>query len=241
MKYEFDKPLIEGVIKSRPNRFLMEVELAGKIILCHCPVTGRIGDLVFSDIPCLISSEDKDSRRTKFTVEAISLNKIKRKRKDWIAINQRTVNDYVNFFIKNKFFPKMKLGNEIKREVALNSSRIDFCIDEAYLEIKMSLLEIKGEKHHGKLIHEKFNSFQRWQKQINDLSIVTRENNRALLCLVKTHNRSSFSLSDIDGKNSELKLLTKMINDSNIECWQINLQIGKKGISLINYFKLKSL
>ena len=144
MHYRFDEPLIEGIIKSRPNRFLMEVEVGGKLLLCHCPVTGRIGDVSFSDIPCLLSLEEIASRRTNLTVEAISLDKASKKKKNWIAINQKTINNHINFFIKNNFLPKMKLGKVVRREVILNSSRIDFCVDEAYMEIKMSLLEIES-------------------------------------------------------------------------------------------------
>jgi len=219
----------------------MEVEISGDVILCYCPVTGRIGDIIFSDIPCLLSYREKDSRRTKFTVEAISLDKIKERKKEWVAINQNAINGHIDFFIRNDFLPEMKFGKNVKREIMLNTSKIDFCIDDDYLEIKMSLLEIKGRPHHKKIIHPKFNSFQRWGKQIKDLSLATQNNNRAVLCLVKTHNINPFAFSDIDGKKSEIKLLTKLINESKVECWQINLEINKRGIKLIDYFKLKSI
>jgi len=81
-KYLFKKPLIEGLIKSRPNRFIMMVEINGKVEKCHCPSTGRIGDIIFKDIPCLVSKAESESKRkTKFTVEAFSNDNPKLKTK----------------------------------------------------------------------------------------------------------------------------------------------------------------
>jgi sugar fermentation stimulation protein A len=76
MIYKFQKPLIEGVISSRPNRFLMNVDINNKTNLCHCPSTGRIGNIIFKDIPCLLSKSENKLRKTKYTVEAISLDLI---------------------------------------------------------------------------------------------------------------------------------------------------------------------
>ena len=75
MKYLFKEPLIGGLIKSRPNIFIMFVEINGKLEKCHCPSTGRIGSIKFENIPCLLSRAEKNSeRKTKYTVEAFSLD-----------------------------------------------------------------------------------------------------------------------------------------------------------------------
>lgn len=52
--FVFEEPLLEGVILKRRNRFIMEVEYDGTVYDCHCPTTGRIGNIVFEDIPCLL-------------------------------------------------------------------------------------------------------------------------------------------------------------------------------------------
>ena len=38
-EYMFDEPLIEGIIIKKRNRFIMEVEIDGKVYDCHCPTT----------------------------------------------------------------------------------------------------------------------------------------------------------------------------------------------------------
>jgi sugar fermentation stimulation protein A len=73
--------MIEGIIRKRPNRFIMEVEIAGKIELAHCPVTGKIGSFDFKNTPCLLSKSNNPKRKTKFTVEAISAQRPEHKRK----------------------------------------------------------------------------------------------------------------------------------------------------------------
>ena len=51
----------------------MNVLVNGELEKCHCPSTGRIGNLRFEDIPCLLSEGKNPDRKTKYTVEAFSL------------------------------------------------------------------------------------------------------------------------------------------------------------------------
>jgi len=109
---KFRSKLIEGIIKSRPNRFIMNVQLTGnsESVMCHCPVTGKIGTwngyINFEDISCLISEAvDSSKRKTKYTVEAISLDPITKKKKnmDWNKSNRRK-SLYGVLFKKWEFF-----------------------------------------------------------------------------------------------------------------------------------------
>ncbi len=97
-KYKFKDNLTEGIITSRPNRFIMLVNFNGKIEEAHCPSTGKIGNIEFNNIPCLVSKSNNKNRRTKYTVEAISLDNPNKKEKSWIGINQNRINEYVKFF-----------------------------------------------------------------------------------------------------------------------------------------------
>ncbi|MDR0677897.1 MAG: hypothetical protein LBF57_04505, partial [Holosporaceae bacterium] len=33
----------------------MNVEIGGRVEKCHCPTTGKVGNVVFLDVPCLLS------------------------------------------------------------------------------------------------------------------------------------------------------------------------------------------
>ena len=47
--YVFSERLLVGVIKKRPNRFVMMVNVSGSLERVHCPCTGNIGNLDFED------------------------------------------------------------------------------------------------------------------------------------------------------------------------------------------------
>lgn len=103
-KLLFDEPLTETLIVNRLNRFIFTIEINGKTELAHCPSTGSIGGIIFDKIPCLVSIHDDPKRKTKYTVEAISLNKPETKNKKWIGINQTAANRYVEFFLQTHQF-----------------------------------------------------------------------------------------------------------------------------------------
>jgi len=233
-KFLFKTPLIKGLIKSRPNRFIMLVEINNKLEKCHCPSTGRIANIKFEDIPCLLSISDNPERKTKYTVEAISLFN------EWIGINQSKANEYVEFFIKtnqiSKIFSDIK---SVQREVPLGKSRIDFLINNKdYLEVKMPLKDISSENHpnHQK-DKTKFNSFDRLIKHFKDISNSISKDSRAIVLLCFIFNAPVFSPPI---KNPEEKIIkaAKKASSKGLENWQINLKIDKHGIKLIDYFKL---
>lgn len=131
--FTFRQPLIEGVIRSRPNRFLMNVEVNGVDHLAHCPVTGKIWNIDFEDsnIPCLLSQPEmpissSKKRKTSWTVEAISMQLPKEKEKTWIGINQSKVNSYIEHFLMNTNLQFAPPGEIVKREVKIGQSRLDF-------------------------------------------------------------------------------------------------------------------
>ncbi len=239
-RYLFNKFLTEGLIKNRPNRFIMMVEINGKIERCHCPSTDQIASIVFQDIPCLISELDDRKRKTKFTVEAISLDKKEKQNKNWIGINQTKTNEYIEFFLKsnqlNNIFQEIK---KIKREVKLNNSRIDFLVnDKDFLEVKTLLKDIPSENHPNyKRRESKFNSFDRITKHFNDLSESIKKDSRAILLLCYLYNSKPFVVPKENPAEKIIKT-AKRASSKGLEQWQINLKIDKKGIELINYFKL---
>jgi len=113
--YRFNPPLKEGRILSRPNRFIMMIRAGGRTMKCHCPTTGRIGDIELSGLPCLYSTSANTKRKTAHTVEAISTSPAKR---SWVGINQTASNRYLEFFLRSGALSKMVSGT-VTREVKL--------------------------------------------------------------------------------------------------------------------------
>ena len=241
-KYLFEKPLEEGIIKKRPNRFIMFVDINGKIEKCHCPSTGKISDLKFEDIPCLVSFSDNPERKTKYTVEAFSLDPLEKKEKSWIGINQTKANAYIEFFLKtNQLDRIIKNVETIKREVSLGKSRIDFLINNKdYLEVKTPLKDIPC-NNHPKCIPDKkykFLSFDRLIKHFQDISKDITQGNRAILLMCYIFNAKRFEVPPSNEREKKIVNAAKKANKKGLENWQINLKIDKEGVGLINYFQL---
>ncbi len=238
LKYKFEEKLIEGLIKARPNRFLMEVKIGSKIVPCHCPSTGRIGDIIFKDIPCLLSKSKNKERKTPYTVEAISLDPVKNKK--WIGINQTKMNHYVEFFLVKDKFPKMIQGKSIQREKKFGDSRIDFLIDENYLEVKMPLINLPSKKGAEKAKPSKFDSFDRLIKHFGDLAKSLKKGNKAIILLTYQYDAKPFTPPKIDGTNSKILDAAKDATKKGVENWQANFKIDSNGIALTDYFKLNN-
>lgn len=231
MKYTFEKPLIEGLIKERPNRFIMLVEIDGDVQKCHCPTTGKIGAIEFKDVPCLLSESDDPSRKTKYTVEAIYPEK-----NVCVGINQTKVNTYVDYFLKNNALPELVNVEVVRREVKLNSSKIDFLVNnDLYLEVKTPLLNLPFGKRADL---SRFNSFDRTGRHYQEISSQVPNGHKAIVAMCFMYEAKPFK-TPAEVKQ-EIKDIVKESTDKGLVRWQINLNIDKEGVTLDKYFKLSA-
>ena len=128
----------------------------------------------------------------------------------------------------------------VKREVKLGKSRIDFLINERdYLEVKTPLMLIptEGHKNHREN-NAPFTSFDRMIKHFRDISGSIKRDSRAIFLLCNMYDAEPFEVPE--PRSSELKIVkaARKANLKGLENWQINLRIGKEGIGLIDCFKL---
>lgn len=249
MRFNFATPLQLGAIVSRPNRFLMNVVLNGEseVHLAHCPTTGRIGDINFNQnrIPCLLSEAlPNEKRKTKYTVEAISFQTqvpITDITADhWIGINQTKVNSYLKYFLQNDMFTKMMSG-DVKSEVKVGKSRLDFRVGTDYLEIKMPLMHLNSPEHINKLDASKSSqpaTFDRLIKHFDELSDSLSVNQRAVIALVYLYDAVPFVRPGLNKRNGKIINAAQRANDLGVETWQINLRFDANGVDIREYFKL---
>jgi sugar fermentation stimulation protein A len=238
--YRFPELLTEAVIKSRPNRFIMEVEVDGTVVPCHCPSTGRIGDIIFKDVPCLLSIAKNSSRKTRWTVEAISLEPLDKEEKSWIGINQTMANKYLEHFIRNGLFSDM-LGavKDLKREVKLGKSRIDFRVGDTFLEVKSPLTEVPFSPNIGHRQLPAMTSFDRLIKHFCDLANAIDKGSRAIVLLCYQYDAPPFCPPPPDKTNEAIESAALSAEEEGVENWQVNLKIDKSGVSMLRYFRLK--
>lgn len=235
LPFRFSQPLARGVVRSRPNRFIMLVEdlASGKVERCHCPVTGNIGCLDFNkgDIPCLLSPSSGPGSKTAFTVEAISLDPEGTNHPSWLGINQMKSNRYFEHFLKQNIWTEFYHSNSshIIREVKVGDSRIDFCIGREsasphYIEIKSPSNTLDSTKHPNYDAGKKSRTMNspgrlRLTRHMDSLSEIMAlggdgSDPRCSMVLVFMHDAPIFN-PPLDNQNKDLTAIQR-VNISNI-------------------------
>lgn len=237
---KFEQPLIEGLIIKRKSRFTIICNINGEEIICHCPTTGRIGNIELSARPCLLSKSSDPKRKTPYTVEAISLNLKDDNNKSWIGINQNAANRYVEYFLVNGGFEDMiSSKNKVLREQKLGISKLDFLVGDTYIEVKTPLQNIQLD--YPDYIKTKqvtpFSSTDRFVKHITELGNSLKDNQRAILLNCFIYDNPGFVTRQKSTNYEEVKLAFEKSIALGVETWQANFKIDHNGVKLIKYFK----
>ena len=231
--YRFRRPLESGTIISRPNRFIMLVKAGNRILRCHCPTTGRLGNLKLAGLPCLYSTSDNKARKTAHTVEAISTSQAGR---TWIGINQNAANRYFEFFMRSGALRRIA-GGRVQREVRLGESRIDFLVGNAYIEVKTPLITLPAGAGVTRVKQSGFDSFDRLIRHMGELRRSLSSGKRAKIVLCYLYDAKPFRPPPPDGTNSRILSAARAAEGAGVERWQVNLRMSKEGVSLVRYFR----
>ena len=240
-RYLFPRRLTEGLIKSRPNRFVMMADVAGELKKCHCPSTGRIGSILFEDIPCLISACEGKGRKTGHTVEAFSLDDPGDKKKRWIGINQVKANRYIEHFLKAGRMSRMFRVEDLRKEVKVGDSRFDFLVNgRDLLEVKTPLEGIPCEGH-AKYRPDipPASHFERSFRQLRDSTRVISNGARSVLLICHIYDARPFKVPPPGTNNPKILDAVRDATAKGMESWQANLRIDEDGVGLRDYYKIK--
>ncbi len=211
----------------------MLVRAGGKTLRCHCPTTGRLGDLELAGLPCLFSTASASTRKTAHTVEAISSS---RSGDSWVGINQTAANRYLEFFLSEGALSRMASG-PLKREVPLGKSRIDFLVGAAYVEVKTPLITLPAGDGVRRVKRSRFDSFDRLIRHMGELRRSLAAGRRAVIAICYFYDAKPFRPPPRDRTNSKILDAARAAQKAGVERWQVNLKIDKEGVSLIRYFR----
>jgi len=241
MVFKYETPLIEGIIERRKSQFTIDVFIDNEVVRCHCPTTGRIGNIDLSGIHCLLSKSNDPKRKTPYTVEAVSLDLPESKEKSWIGINQNAANRYVENALVNGLFKDMvsEYGS-VLREQVLGVSKLDFLVGDTYIEVKTPLLSIQlpYPKHIKTKNVGKFSSTERFIKHINELAGSLTTNQRAILLVCFIYDNPGFKVEVKSTGSDFVKSEVQKCISKGIEIWQVNFSISKEGVRLTKYFEI---
>ncbi len=136
---KFTNTLIKGKLIKRYKRFFTDLKLNNQSVTAHCPNTGSMMGLLEKDNDVWVSKNDDPSRKLKFTLEMIKVNK------RLVGVNTHRANRIVEHALKNKLIAEFKDVNTIKREFKYSeNTRFDFLCDKKIIEVKNVTLTKKN-------------------------------------------------------------------------------------------------
>lgn len=127
------KSIYKGTFLSRPNRFTAEVEIDGKMEICHVKNTGRCRELLIKGAEVYLEKAENPERKTKYSLVSV------RKGDSLFNIDSTAPNAVFGEWIeKGGFFGEVSY---VKPEYTYKNARLDFYIEA---EGKKILVEVKG-------------------------------------------------------------------------------------------------
>lgn len=136
---------VKGIFKNRPNRFIAEVEVNGKMEIAHVPNTGRCRELLVEDAVVWLKPSDNPNRKTKFSLHFVE------NRGHLVSIYSQEANSIVYAAIINGQIKELSGYDYHQREKTIDNSRIDIylaneiddCCGMSFLE-EPCFVEVKG-------------------------------------------------------------------------------------------------
>ena len=131
------KKIVEGKFHSRPNRFIANIYVDGKLETVHVKNTGRCRELLLPDADVILEVSDNPNRKTAYDLIAVYKEKI-----GLVNMDSQAPNKVVAEWLSKQGF------DYVKPEYTYGKSRFDFYMekeDEKFLmEVKGCTLEIDG-------------------------------------------------------------------------------------------------
>ena len=132
MKYTNIYP---AVFVSRPNRFIANVEIDGRIETVHVKNTGRCKELLVPGVSIMLEKSNNPSRKTLYDLVMVYKDGL-----GWINIDSQMPNYLVKEWLMSNR-SRFKELTTIKPEFSYGNSRVDFYFECGSRKI---LMEVKG-------------------------------------------------------------------------------------------------
>ncbi|KZX16747.1 sugar fermentation stimulation protein A [Methanobrevibacter cuticularis] len=132
---------VKAIFKSRPNRFIANVEINGEETVAHVPNTGRCKELLLDGVTVYLLPSNDPKRKTKYTIHFVENNGV------LVSIYSQLANTIVYDAIVNNRIKELSYYNHHSREKTVGNSRIDIHLsndngEQCYIEVKgVTLIE----------------------------------------------------------------------------------------------------
>ena len=175
---------VKGFFKARPNRFIAEVEVDGKIEIAHVPNTGRCRELLVEDAVVWLKPSDNPKRKTKFSLHFVENKNV------LVSLYSQQANSIVYDAIIDGKINELSGYSIHQREKSVDNSRIDIYLanenEDCYVEVKGVTLIVDGEARFPDAPTE------RGAKHLKELIKLKKEGNRCCVFFLIQHPAGRF-------------------------------------------------
>ena len=170
---------VKGIFKNRPNRFIAEVEVDGKLEIAHVPNTGRCKELLVDNAIVWLKPSDNPNRKTKFSLHFVENKGV------LVSLYSQQANSIAYDAIINGKIKELSGYDFHQREKTVDNSRIDIYLanenEECYVEVKGVTLIVDGEARFPDAPTE------RGAKHLKELMKLKKEGNRCCVFFLIQH------------------------------------------------------
>ncbi|MBI2300154.1 MAG: DNA/RNA nuclease SfsA [Armatimonadetes bacterium] len=130
-------------LRARPNRYLAEVDLAGRVVEAHVPNPGRMHELMLPGRAVQLVAVSGEHRKTAFDLVAVEHEGL------WVCIDNRLGGRFARGLLEQHRLPELEPYERVEAEVRCGDSRIDFRLTGAggvtWVEVKSCTLVVDGQ------------------------------------------------------------------------------------------------
>ena len=175
---------VKGIFINRPNRFITEVKIDGKLEFAHVPNTGRCKELLVDGAVVWLKPSDNPKRKTKFSLQFVENRGV------LVSLHSQEANSIVYDAIVNDEIKELSNYLTHQREKTINHSRIDIHLSneksECYIEVKGVTLIVDGEARFPDAPTE------RGTKHLKELIKLKKEGKRCVVFFLIQHPLGKF-------------------------------------------------
>ena len=175
---------VKGIFKNRPNRFIAEVEIDGKIEIAHVHNTGRCRELLVDDAVVWLKPSDNPNRKTKFSLHFVENKNV------LVSLYSQQANSIVYDAIVDGKIKELSCYLTHTREKTVDNSRIDILVEneneKCFIEVKGVTLIVDGEARFPDAPTE------RGTKHLKELIKLKQEGNRCCVFFLIQHPAGDF-------------------------------------------------
>jgi sugar fermentation stimulation protein A len=216
-------PLLEATFVGRPNQFLVDTRLNGRIVRAHMADRGRLLDLLVPEARLLLAPRDDVGRKTAFQVIAVYHGT------ELVSLDTLLPNRLMTAALAAGALPQFARYTKVQREVTFGSHRLDFRLGEG---LATCVLEVKSV---GKVV-EGIAWFpdgvtERGREHLELLATMARNGQRTSVVFI-IQRRGARALVPDDTIDPLFARALRLAISSGVEAYAYSCPVGIDGITL---------